>query len=121
MLPEPALKHVHDFPKPLLQPSSLQVEAPADVDVPDSLLPEPELQRLLEEQKPCFLPLAGMPEGTSAYSQPDPITGGDLSCHCLHLDLTCLPKKQFLLCMGDIANACHVSFMTWHLQERRRE
>lgn len=57
------------------------MEAPADVDVPDSLLPEPELQRLMEEQKPRFLPLAGMPEGTTSLPQPDPTTGKDSPCY----------------------------------------
>ena len=57
----------------------LQVEAPADVDVPDSLLPEPELQQLMAERNPHFVPVLGMPEGSSPYTRPDPVTGTALT------------------------------------------
>jgi len=53
----------------------LQLEAPAEVDVPESLLPEEKLKRLIEERKPRYVPLEGAEAGASPFPPPDPSTG----------------------------------------------
>ena len=57
-----------------LKAPSLEVEAPDDIDVPDSLLPEERVAELLAERVPAFVPLPGR-EADGATPLPDPATG----------------------------------------------
>ena len=58
--------------------NAVQIEAPEEVDVPSSLLPEEEVEQLVAELNPHFIPLAGSPPGSSATPPADPTTGNPL-------------------------------------------
>eukprot|EP00884_Botryococcus_braunii_P007566 jgi/Botrbrau1/16810/Bobra.150_2s0037.1 len=54
---------------------SLEVEAPVDIDVPDCLISEEHITQLMAERQPEFVPVDGLPQGTSVLASADPITG----------------------------------------------
>jgi hypothetical protein len=56
-----------------------QVDPPEDIEVPASLLPEDELQRLVAERQPRFVPLARYGPDSDPLPPPDAATGAALS------------------------------------------
>ena len=67
----------------------MQIEAPEEIDVPLSLLPEEEVNRLVAEYNPHYVPLDNSPSGSSVSSPADPSTG-------LSLISNFTPKKKVL-------------------------
>ena len=56
-----------------------QVDPPEDIEVPQSLLPDEEVERLVAERQPRFVPLERFGPGSDPLPPPDPASGAPQS------------------------------------------
>lgn len=54
----------------------MQVDPPEDIEVPQSLLPEEDVERLVAKRQPRFIPLQRYGPDSDPLPPPDAATGG---------------------------------------------